>query len=81
MPATVNGEQPVATLSGIRSRRHRLLVGGDWADAASDYWEIQLPFGGWAGKSSRRGRVGGRHIFESMTQIRSVAFDVGNGQR
>ena len=45
----------------------------------SNYWELHLPFGGWAGKSSGRGRVGGRHIFEAMTQVRSVAFDVGGG--
>ena len=47
----------------------------------SNYWELHLPFGGWAGKSSGRGRVGGRHIFDAMTQIRSVAFDVGRGSQ
>lgn len=99
----------MTTLSTVRTRRHRLLVGGQWVDPASgdtavlnspatgeavaerlqtgqvtvndtsNYWELHLPFGGWAGKASGHGRVGGRHIFDAMTQIRSVAFDVGRG--
>jgi hypothetical protein len=30
--------------------------------------ELRLPFGGWAGKRSGRGHLGGRHIFEAMTK-------------
>lgn len=59
----------------------RLQTGQVTINDSSNYWELHLPFGGWAGKGSGRGRVGGRHIFEAMTQIRSVAFDVGGGQR
>jgi succinate-semialdehyde dehydrogenase/glutarate-semialdehyde dehydrogenase len=58
----------------------RLQTGQVTVNDTSNYWELHLPFGGWAGKSSGRGRVGGRHIFEAMTQIRSVAFDVGGGR-
>lgn len=57
----------------------RLQTGQVTVNDTSNYWELHLPFGGWAGKRSGRGRVGGRHIFEAMTQIRSVAFDVGRG--
>lgn len=57
----------------------RLQTGQVTVNDTSNYWELHLPFGGWAGKSSGRGRVGGRHIFEAMTQIRSVAFDIGKG--
>ncbi len=57
----------------------RLQTGQVTINDSSNYWELHLPFGGWAGKGSGRGRVGGRHIFEAMTQIRSVAFDVGGG--
>jgi acyl-CoA reductase-like NAD-dependent aldehyde dehydrogenase len=57
----------------------RLQTGQVTVNDTSNYWELHLPFGGWAGKASGRGRVGGRHIFEAMTQIRSVAFDVGGG--
>jgi succinate-semialdehyde dehydrogenase/glutarate-semialdehyde dehydrogenase len=56
----------------------RLQTGQVTINDTSNYWELHLPFGGWAGKASGRGRVGGRYIFDSMTQIRSVAFDVGN---
>ncbi len=57
----------------------RLQTGQVTVNDTSNYWELHLPFGGWAGKASGRGRVGGRHIFEAMTQIRSVAFDVREG--
>jgi acyl-CoA reductase-like NAD-dependent aldehyde dehydrogenase len=59
----------------------RLQTGQVTINDTSNYWELHLPFGGWAGKASGRGRVGGRHIFEAMTQLRSVAFDVGEGAR
>ena len=55
----------------------RLQTGQVTVNDTSNYWELHLPFGGWAGKASGRGRVGGRHIFDAMTQIRSVAFDTG----
>ncbi len=58
----------------------RLQTGQVTVNDTSNYWELHLPFGGWAGKSSGRGRVGGRQIFEAFTQIRSVAFDVGRGK-
>ena len=57
----------------------RLQTGQVTVNDTSNYWELHLPFGGWAGKASGRGRVGGRHIFEAMTQIRSIAFDVAGG--
>jgi succinate-semialdehyde dehydrogenase/glutarate-semialdehyde dehydrogenase len=59
----------------------RLQTGQVTVNDTSNYWELHLPFGGWAGKASGRGRVGGHHIFEAMTQIRSVAFDVREGPR
>jgi acyl-CoA reductase-like NAD-dependent aldehyde dehydrogenase len=58
----------------------RLQTGQVTVNDTSNYWELHLPFGGWAGKASGRGRVGGRHIFDAMTQIRSVAFDVAGGK-
>ena len=57
----------------------RLQTGQVTVNDSSNYWELHLPFGGWAGKASGRGRVGGRHIFDAMTQVRSVAFDVAGG--
>jgi acyl-CoA reductase-like NAD-dependent aldehyde dehydrogenase len=59
----------------------RLQTGQVTVNDTSNYWELHLPFGGWAGKTSGRGRVGGRYVFESMTQIRSIAIDVGYARR
>ena len=59
----------------------RLQTGQVTINDTSNYWELHLPFGGWAGKASGRGRVGGRYIFESMTQVRSVAITVGTDAR
>jgi acyl-CoA reductase-like NAD-dependent aldehyde dehydrogenase len=59
----------------------RLQTGQVTINDTSNYWELHLPFGGWAGKASGRGRVGGRYIFESMTQVRSVAITVGTSAR
>jgi len=59
----------------------RLQTGQVTINDTSNYWELHLPFGGWAGKASGRGRVGGRYIFESMTQLRSVAVTVGTDAR
>lgn len=42
----------------------------------SNYWELQLPFGGWQGKDSGRGRVGGRHALEEFTQLKTISLDI-----
>jgi succinate-semialdehyde dehydrogenase/glutarate-semialdehyde dehydrogenase len=39
---------------------------------SSNYWEIQLPFGGRAGSSSGTGRVGGRFAAEQLTELQTV---------
>ncbi len=54
----------------------RLQTGQVVINDTSNYWELHLPFGGWSGKHSGRGRVGGRYIFESMTQLRSVSINL-----
>jgi acyl-CoA reductase-like NAD-dependent aldehyde dehydrogenase len=59
----------------------RLQTGQVTINDTSNYWELHLPFGGWAGKASGRGRVGGRYIFDAMTQLRSVSIDLGPGSR
>jgi acyl-CoA reductase-like NAD-dependent aldehyde dehydrogenase len=40
----------------------------------SNYWELHMPFGGWAGKKSGVGRIGGRSTLESMTEIQSISL-------
>lgn len=46
----------------------------------SDYWEIHTPIGGFSGKKSGLGRLGGRWALEEMTQIKTVTFDVGDSE-
>jgi len=44
----------------------------------SSYWEIHVPFGGHSGKRSGKGRLGGAHTIEQMTQIKTVTVDYNN---
>jgi len=55
----------------------RLESGSVVINDTSNYWELHLPFGGRAGRSSGRGRLGGRHTLEAFTQLKTVSFDVG----
>ena len=45
----------------------RLESGSVVVNDTSNYWELHLPFGGRAGRSSGRGRLGGRHTLEEFT--------------
>lgn len=45
---------------------------------SSAYWEIHTPFGGYSGKRSGSGRLGGRYTIEEMTQLKTVAIDYAN---
>lgn len=42
----------------------------------SNFWEPHVPFGGMSGTSSGLGRLGGRHVLESMSDLQTVAFHV-----
>jgi acyl-CoA reductase-like NAD-dependent aldehyde dehydrogenase len=42
----------------------------------SNYWELHLPFGGWAGKRSGRGRLGGATTLQEFTQVKVISMDV-----
>ena len=41
------------------------------------YWDGRTPFGGFSGKASGVGRLGGAATIESMTQLKSIVLDVG----
>jgi acyl-CoA reductase-like NAD-dependent aldehyde dehydrogenase len=41
------------------------------------YWDGRTPFGGYSGKASGVGRLGGAATIESMTQLKSIVLDVG----
>ncbi|MEX2627251.1 MAG: aldehyde dehydrogenase family protein [Ilumatobacteraceae bacterium] len=40
------------------------------------YWQPHTPFGGFSGKHSGIGRIGGRWTLEEMTQIKTINLDV-----
>jgi len=41
----------------------------------SNYWEPHCPFGGAAGTSTGKGRIGGRYTMLDMTELRTVTWD------
>jgi succinate-semialdehyde dehydrogenase/glutarate-semialdehyde dehydrogenase len=43
------------------------------------YWDGRTPFGGYSGKSSGVGRLGGVAVIATMTQLKSVVLHIGNG--
>jgi len=44
---------------------------------SSAYWQPHTPFGGYSGKTSGTGRLGGRYTLLEMTQIKSLVVDIG----
>ncbi len=50
-----------------------LTVVNDW----THFWEHQLPFGGMASNDSGLGRLGGRHTLEFMSDLKTIAFNLG----
>ncbi|MGH8946740.1 MAG: aldehyde dehydrogenase family protein [Acidimicrobiia bacterium] len=47
----------------------------------SAYWQPHTPFGGFSGKQSGLGRIGGRHTLEEMTQLKLITIDVEDRSR
>lgn len=45
------------------------------------YWDGLTPFGGFSGKRSGVGRLGGTATLLSLTQLKSVVLDLGDGRR
>ncbi|MFW6090755.1 MAG: aldehyde dehydrogenase family protein [Actinomycetota bacterium] len=45
----------------------------------SAYWQPHTPVGGFTGKASGVGRIGGRHTLLEMTQLKTVNLDITGG--
>jgi acyl-CoA reductase-like NAD-dependent aldehyde dehydrogenase len=59
----------------------RLKVGQVVINDTSNYWELHMPFGGAPGRRSGSGRLGGRHAAEAVTEIQSIAINLGHNWR
>jgi acyl-CoA reductase-like NAD-dependent aldehyde dehydrogenase len=55
----------------------RLECGVVNVNETAAYWDGRTPFGGYSGKASGVGRLGGAATIESMTQLKSIVLDVG----
>lgn len=45
----------------------------------SAYWQPHTPVGGYTGKASGVGRIGGRHTLLEMTQLKTINLDITGG--
>jgi acyl-CoA reductase-like NAD-dependent aldehyde dehydrogenase len=55
----------------------RLECGVVNVNETAAYWDGRTPFGGYSGKASGVGRLGGAATIQSMTQLKSIVIDVG----
>ena len=55
----------------------RLQVGVVNINETSAYWQPHTPFGGFTGKQSGIGRIGGMATLLEMTQVKTLTLDVG----
>ncbi|MDR7522597.1 MAG: aldehyde dehydrogenase family protein [Armatimonadota bacterium] len=55
----------------------RLQAGIVNVNESTAYWQPHTPFGGYSGKSSGVGRLGGKYTLLEMTQIKTLVIDVG----
>lgn len=54
----------------------RLEFGEVLINEGSRYWEPHVPFGGWAGKRSGSGRIGGTRMLDAMSNTKTIVIDV-----
>lgn len=67
-----------SNLDLLRYFTRNLETGVVNVNASSAHWEIHTPFGGYTGKRSGTGRVGGHAILEEMSQTKTVSVDYAN---
>jgi acyl-CoA reductase-like NAD-dependent aldehyde dehydrogenase len=71
------GERITGSLRNAFRAAERLECGVVNVTETAAYWEGRTPFGGYSGKSSGVGRLGGAATIESMSQLKSIVLDVG----
>jgi acyl-CoA reductase-like NAD-dependent aldehyde dehydrogenase len=55
----------------------RLQAGIVNINESTAYWQLHTPFGGYSGKASGVGRLGGKYTLLEMSQIKTLVLDVG----
>jgi acyl-CoA reductase-like NAD-dependent aldehyde dehydrogenase len=57
----------------------RMQTGGVNINETSAYWQPHTPVGGFTGKQSGVGRIGGMYTLLEMTQLKTIVVDIGDG--
>jgi acyl-CoA reductase-like NAD-dependent aldehyde dehydrogenase len=86
---TLANASPLGLLASVFTRdlgrafrvAERLQAGGVNVNETSAYWEPHTPIGGFTGKQSGIGRIGGSYTLLEMTQVKTITVDVGDGAR
>lgn len=59
----------------------RMQTGAVNVNETSAYWQPHTPVGGFTGKQSGVGRIGGMYTLLEMTQVKTITLDIGEDAR
>jgi acyl-CoA reductase-like NAD-dependent aldehyde dehydrogenase len=82
-------ESPLGLLGSVFTRdlgrafrvAERMQAGGVNINETSAYWQPHTPIGGFTGKRSGIGRIGGMYTLLEMTQVKTITVDIGDEAR
>lgn len=80
-PLGLNGSVFTRDIGRALRVAERLQVGTVNINETSAYWQPHTPAGGFTGKRSGIGRIGGMYTLLEMTQLKTIAIDVGEEAR
>jgi acyl-CoA reductase-like NAD-dependent aldehyde dehydrogenase len=76
-PLGLNGSVFTRDIGRAIRVAERLQTGTVNVNETSAYWQPHTPAGGYTGKRSGTGRIGGMYTLLEMTQLKTIAIDVG----
>jgi acyl-CoA reductase-like NAD-dependent aldehyde dehydrogenase len=76
-PLGLNGSVFTRDIGRAIRVAERLQTGTVIVNETSAYWQPHTPAGGFTGKRSGMGRIGGMYTLLEMTQVKTIAIDVG----